>query len=443
MTWRKRNSLLFLLPVLLVLLLGWQCAAQETVTLTLWHHWDGQRTALLDEVLRRFEEAYPWIKVQAELKPHPTMEQLLMGIMSGTGPDVAMMEHGDSVSLGLTGGLLSIADFVEKEGINLSEIFYPPVIDTLQNNPLVPGGDYYYLPLEATAGYYLYYNKGLFELSGLDPNNSLPTTWSELEAVGRKLVFQNPDGTLAQVGIDVAAPTYNWIFNMWLNTAGGYLYSDDLRTVVLNDPASQGLLTLEWMVDFTNNINQGNSKLRQVGNPWALTRFMEEKAAMLAGGPYNYYSIRQQSPQIDLGMAPIPYRDGHDYHPYIGLGWGYGILAATQHPEEAWLLLKWLTMEVDGGGYLTLQQGRPGATIEVNLQPEYFDANPYWHVIQDSFNRSIQAKPTPPLTGAPAVLLSMVQKAVNFEMTPYEAIEWATHELQKQLDDFWTASTDY
>ena len=49
-----------------------------------------------------------------------------MGIMSGTGPDVAMMEHGDSVSLGLTGGLLSIADFVEKEGINLSEIFYPP-----------------------------------------------------------------------------------------------------------------------------------------------------------------------------------------------------------------------------------------------------------------------------------------------------------------------------
>ena len=58
MTWRKRNSLLFLLPVLLVLLLGWQCAAGDcypdfVAPLG--------RTAYcpFDEVLRRFEEAYP------------------------------------------------------------------------------------------------------------------------------------------------------------------------------------------------------------------------------------------------------------------------------------------------------------------------------------------------------------------------------------------------
>lgn len=411
-------------------------AAESPVTITFLHGWDRERTDLMNEVLHRFEEKYPWIKVDAHLVPTNDLgEQLTVLMAAGLPPDLTMVSGGNSVNLGVRGMLMPLGEFVAREQLVLDEIFYPPVANALVNNPIAGPGNFYYLPQLVDTNWYLFYNKGHFAEAGLDVE-APPRTWSELEAIARRLNRADADSNWVQLGIDVVQTTYNQMFGEWLSAAGGRMYSDDLRRVTVGDSDNQGLTTLEWMVRFTNEVNGGIAAQERV-NRYARSGFYNEQMSMLLNGAWSYFQILENAPSIDVGVASIPHRDGFDYRPSMSLGWGYGIPSTAAHPEEAWLLLKFLTIELDGGGYFVLRQGRPGATMEINLQPEYPEANPYWHVIQESFNRSVPAEFAPSVSGTGSLGRQMVDSVVRGQLSPQAAMEQLVTTWQARLDDFW------
>ena len=169
-------------------------AAESPVTITFLHGWDRERTDLMNEVLHRFEEKYPWIKVDAHLVPTNDLgEQLTVLMAAGLPPDLTMVSGGNSVNLGVRGMLMPLGEFVAREQLVLDEIFYPPVANALVNNPIAGPGNFYYLPQLVYTNWYLFYNKGHFADAGLDVE-APPRTWSELEAIARRLNRADADG---------------------------------------------------------------------------------------------------------------------------------------------------------------------------------------------------------------------------------------------------------
>src|SRR5690606_40729454 len=70
------------------------------------------------------------------------------------------------------------------------------------------------------------------------------------------------------------------------------------------------------------------------------------KSSMVVIGAYNTFVAEERG--IDFGMAGIPRPDGYPIRTPLTLGWGYGIPVNADHPQEAWLLLKFLTLDEIG-----------------------------------------------------------------------------------------------
>ncbi len=150
------------------------------------------------------------------------------------------------------------------------------------------------------------------------------------------------------------------------------------------------------------------------------------------------FQINSAAPDINLGVAAKPFRDGVEYRPTTSLSWGYGIPTNAPHPEEAWLFLKFLTMELEGGGYFMLQQGRPSASMQINNQRQYAQTIAHWPLIQETMNKSVPAAPTPPLGSVvDNTTKALVREAVTGQYSPQAALERAVNTWQNALNDYW------
>ncbi len=429
----KRISVLVLLGLIFLCRYGMVWA--EVIEIDFWQIWTGDRLYLVDEVISRFEALYPGIKVNAQLIGNSDLilrDKLVTAVAAGSPPDVAMIGRDLSVELGMYNGMLDLRPFLEKDGIYLEDIFYPTVIESLED-PYGRIEGIYFLPQLINAGNYLYYNKDIFDAAGIS-EQLVPRTFDELAEIGRKLTETDADGNLTRIGIDVFEHKMPSQYQAWVNAAGGSLFSEDRRTVLMG-PNSVALETLDWMADFTNQINRGRVAIERL-HTWDITRYIQGKAAMALGEDYHYFMIQAQAPEMEFGVASVPTKTGEPYQPELRLTWGYGIPARAKHPEAAWLFVKFLTMELEGGGWFVVQQGRPGAAIEFNIQDDFFQINPYVGVIGNNIMNAIPSR-EPAISGWTTIVSDMLRKVAFGETSSLNAMETARTQLQLRLDEFW------
>ncbi len=175
----KRISVLVLLG--LIVLCSYGMVWAEVIEIDFWHIWTGDRLYLVDEVISRFEALYPGIKVNAQLIGNSDLilrDKLVTAVAAGSPPDVAMIGRDLSVELGMYNGMLDLRPFLEKDGIYLEDIFYPTVIESLED-PYGRIEGIYFLPQLINAGNYLYYNKDIFDAAGIS-EQLVPRTFDEL-----------------------------------------------------------------------------------------------------------------------------------------------------------------------------------------------------------------------------------------------------------------------
>jgi multiple sugar transport system substrate-binding protein len=315
------------------------------VTITLWHLWAGEEAKPFFDALKAFQQKYPWITIDAKVQPNTDNNtfdpNLIKAINGGNSPDVAMPFGPDYIGQYCSSGLWQdLTPFMQRDGVKISD--FAPAAVTYTNY----GGKQCALP-SLTDAYGLYYNKDMLAKAGIQP----PKTMSELMDAAKKLTVRNPDGTIKVAGF---VPLDNWdqLGLADLARAWGAKWFDDQGNPVLSkDPGWAE--AAKWQRELINFYGYDN--IAKFFAQWHNTEFNPNnpfntgKVAMMFDGEWRTAFIGRDNPKLNYGTVPFPAADDHPDAYGAGRVGGtvLGIPKGAPHPEQAWLLVKFLAADTN------------------------------------------------------------------------------------------------
>ena len=291
------------LSLLLTLLSG----AAQAQDLTLWHAYRGAERETLEALLAEYSEATPGVSVRARAVPYDGFNTKLEAAgPRGHGPDLFIAAHE------------RLATWVQLGLIRPNPEPTEGTSSTVEQ-ALFHDGIQYGTPL-AFKTLALFYNRALIS----DP----PETTQALLELARS------ERRADRVGLAYQS-TEPFFHAPWMNGFGGALEGDD--GFKLNRAGA--IEALEFVVGMRDE-----SLLVEEPTAVLITQlFNDERAAMVISGPW---FLGEVSPEIDLGVAPLPTigATGTRAQPYLSVE-ALQISAQTRHPDAAWALARWLAAE--------------------------------------------------------------------------------------------------
>ncbi len=275
------------------------------------------------EVVEKFEAAHPDIDVEIEVVPWDNLlQKLTTDISAGANADLSII------------GTRWLVDFVE-QGIAepldgyMDAAFKDRFIPTFLT-PSVMDDKTYGLPIAASARA-LYYNKTLFEEAGID---APPATWAELEEDAKKISALG-DGRFGfgLQGKEIETDVY-YYYGMWSQGAEilmdgksglsspGALEAARLYKRLIDEGATQPGVTSYSREDVQNLFKQG-------------------KLGMVMTAPFLSNQIRDEAPDLQYGVAPIPAGEGGARGTY-GVTDSIIMFQNSQNKDEAFQFLDFL-----------------------------------------------------------------------------------------------------
>lgn len=435
-----RNLKMLVYAATCILLMASTALAQQKVEIVFWHWWSGDNEVLLQEVIDRFEEDYPWIDIIPQQQSWTNRpDRVMMAMISATGPDVLMTAREELTNLALQGLIVPLTELVEENGLDL-DIFYPQELAGLYWQ-----GELYALPMASggATDNTFYYNKRLFREAGLDPNLP-PETWEALREAHRKLTIT--DGReLVQIGIDPlwGYNTIGEMFPSWLASNNTTLLDAEGRKVVFHEEG-RGLETLNYIVQLYDDALGAPMVQQFMHAAFEQNRFFTEDMAMCLYHSGFSKNIWDLFPKLDFGIGVRPYNsDNPEAAPAgtISRGWGNTIpyYVSPEKYQAAYLFIEWLAAALDGGSWFVRQQGRPSPVIEHNEHPQYYNVNPYWDYVKFAMETSIPVA-IPPINQRLMELVTTMVGHVRMGFTnPTAAQEQAVEQMQLLLDEYWNS----
>lgn len=412
--------------------------AAETVNVRFWNVWGAAREELMNQIIERFEEQNPGITVTNLVQPFEgRAENLFAALNSGDPPEVLMATRAELLKFADDGMILPITSFVESAGLDL-DVFYPSEIgnfywnEELYSMPMPTGGGITSLQLV---------NNDIFAEEGKEP--SLPATWQELEEVAQEFTILDERGI---VRIGASPGTTVGSFFAWLYCNNGAIYSDDLRGMAFD--SEEGVATLDWMVNFTNEINGGvQNVIDFFAGPGEATEAQPwYNMAQLINFPNVsiFFHMQTFAPDMQWDMSVRPYNGANAAAESRGLSgeefaWGYVMAHSVPESkrEAAFQWIKKITYDEDGGGWFMLQQGRPSPIRQVNEDPSFYEVNPHWDKVLQSLESDVSVPITPEHTRIRDVVDQAVQAALFGDQSPAEALANAATQAQTILDEYY------
>lgn len=330
------------------------------------YFWGNEMDFLAVDVVRDFEHLYngengrPCIKVvsgqSASINKTSDPQRLLCAVAGGDPPDVVWVDRFAVPEWAARGAFLSLQQFLDRDLREYPddpytlhpETFFEPCWAESNYN-----GELFGVPCD-TDNRAFYYNQDLLEKYAselipagcVDPSDPSkvgpPQTWEQLKRAARIMTEYGPDGKLKQVGF---IPIFgnSWLyFYAWLN--GGQFLSADGRTCTMNCPESRdGLAFMSEMYDEVGGAEAAIAfqSTLQTGD---LDPFLSGKVAMKIDGDWFLLGIANSKRNFRFGVVPAPAPAGKPRFGWCG-GYAYVIPASAQHPEEAWLLIRYLVSQ--------------------------------------------------------------------------------------------------
>lgn len=330
----KRGFVYHLCVVGLILSLlvgGSVIASAQVVTLRMWTNHGGEDAPLFETVARKFEELNPHIRIEVQNIPAGPntayYDRLTIAASSGTLPDLFYIRGGSGDmrfhALNVT---LDLTPYIERDAdeIDLADFHEAQIAE------LTYKGEWRALPYDySVMG--LYYNKELFDQAGV-PYPSEEWTWEDFEEAAVALTQRNPAGRTLQWG--AANFGFGQFLEGYLMSWGGRLFNDDYtRAIVAEDEKSLEALQFgrRLVQELTVVPRPGTSDV----NP-----FQTGRAGMTIDGSWATMQHRRLN-RFDWDVEMLP--AGPAGRVISATGGGWAIAANTQHPDEAWEFLKYLT----------------------------------------------------------------------------------------------------
>jgi multiple sugar transport system substrate-binding protein len=290
--------------------------------------WTGTQGAGVPPLLKIYNQEHP--DVHWNLVENVTEQKLLAEEAAGDAPSVAMLDTTNLVaSMATTGAILPLKSYISSSNLNMNQFTYA----SLYSNTYL--GAQYALPFFEDT-YALYYNKTMFAKAGI---TQPPVTLSQLAADARKLSITGSNGQYTQLGFEPTMP----------KELEGYMFGGNWASASGQVTATSPLTEdgVQWIVNMEKELDP--SKVQKFlasssGAAGTLDPFATGKVAMDVSGEWFMPTILQESPNLDFGVAAIPYPDGEPQ--YAGTGSVGGnplvILKGAQDTTAAWNLIDWL-----------------------------------------------------------------------------------------------------
>ncbi len=289
---------------------------------------------MVEEMLEKFHDSHPNIRVFYTPDPDDVENTMLAEKLAGTAPDVFQGCCTFFPIWAQEGFTLDLLPFIEKD---LSDSVTSDWDSTQYNSFTTSEGQQYGVPkYHGALG--LYYNKDLFDEYGVEyPDGS----WDHddyLAAMSLLTHDRDGDGTTDLWGsmMDVSWDRIQVHVNGW----GGHLVDPNDPTVCqMAEPEAMG--ALEWIRAriWDDGVIATNLDVQGLGTREA---FITGRIAMVEDGSWALKDILAKA-DFCVGVAPFP--SGPAQKVTLATTDGFGIYAGTDHPEEAWELVKFLIGE--------------------------------------------------------------------------------------------------
>ncbi|MBZ0301651.1 MAG: extracellular solute-binding protein [Anaerolineae bacterium] len=333
---------------------------QDTVTLRVWDTFtEASDNAGMEKMIAAFEAANPTVKIERDTMRADDMRPILRtSLASGTGPDVMYYDTGPGFAgvLAEAGLLMPLDDAYTSKGWDDQLFQWTKARTTFGDKVYGIGNELEFLGV--------YYNMDIFDELGLE----IPTTYEE---------FLTVCATVKEAGyIPVAFadagkwPAYH-MFSIFTNNIAG---KDKMDSLLFGDGSWDDPDVIEAIKLFFVDMNQAgyltpstNAVSYDDGNGL----YFNGQAAMHMTGSWLIGQILDNT-TFPTGFFFFPSIDGKQILPPAGLGSGYFVSSATEHPEEAVAYLDFLFDPTNAGIWMEDMSKIPPYPVDTenfNLSP--------------------------------------------------------------------------
>lgn len=271
--------------------------AQDAVEITLWHmEQPPHRVARVQELIDAFNAANPDIIVRQEPQNWGEVyAKVPAALAAGQGPDMLFAIPDFTPILKDIGALVSVADFVEE--LDAKHDFVDSAVEAYSYDGGVWAVPLYNMTMN------LWYRNSVLEEAGI----AVPSTWEEWRAAAEALTADGVSG----MGLPANRQLYTdqTVYSVMTNGGATEIYNED-GTLRFNNPETVAAY------EFYNDMLQF-SPADSTSWTWgeAEACFSSQSCAMVMQfSVIATYDSQAEGDAADLGVAPIPSRDGAEHN---------------------------------------------------------------------------------------------------------------------------------
>jgi multiple sugar transport system substrate-binding protein len=273
-----------------------------------------------------FHKLHPNITIQFQnVSADNASQKLTTQIAGGNPPDVAYVDASSTSDFASRGALVNLDNYISRSSIVKPDDYVDAFKTFVTYDNHMWG-----LPIDGESTG-LFYRTDLFKAAGID---APPTTWDEFLADAQKLTVP----AKKQYGYEVFAPEAAYYWYPWLYQAGGDLLSADGKDVTFDSPEAQKA------ANFYVNLAKYSPPDYLNSNSYdGRVAFAQGKVAMYMAGSWLAGTLHSENPQIDDKWSTAPLPDGPAGCKTTIAGDSLLELAASKHPDAAWLWIEYLS----------------------------------------------------------------------------------------------------
>lgn len=301
-----------------------------------------QETKVYEQVIKKFEEKYPNVKVKLVSTTQDQYGQKIQAAMaSNTMADVVYMGPGDVKAWVNAGKILNMTEYLDKatqDGIlNLDDIWEKGLKKYKYDGNVIGQGDIYGLPKDI-GPFGFGYNKTLFEKKGIPlPDKEKPYTWDEFIDVCKKLTNDTGgDDSSWGTGLNI-----NWSLAPFVFSNGADWLNADATKVTVTDP--KFVEALQFFVDQTL-VDKITPSAEQGQTLDTYQRWIKGQLGFFAVAPWDIAAFEELKFEYDL--CPWPAGSTGETSSWLG-SVGFAVSANSKNPQEATNLAIFLSTDKD------------------------------------------------------------------------------------------------
>ena len=437
-----RRGGIFVKKLLVILLAVLVVLSFAKVKIQFWHAMSGWRIQLIQSMADEFMKLHPDIEVEVQYTGsyRDTLNKLIAAVKAGNPPHIVQI-YDIGTQVMIDGGIaVPMQELIDKDKSFDIGKFLPQVLNYYKVN-----GKLYSMPFNSSNPI-LYYNKTLFKKAGLDPNHP-PRTFEELLEYAKKLTVKDANGNIVQAGI--TWPLHAWFFEQFMAVQNAPLVDNNngrtgrATRAIFNSKA--GLRFFRLWYDLTKSGAMINTKKED----WdaADQYFLSQKVAMLitSTSDVSYIAKMAKENGFELGTAFLPRPKGTKSGGVVIGGASLWIIGG--HPDKetkaAWEFVKFMAspeMQIKwhtGTGYFPIRKD----AVEMLLEQGYYAEHPnhltaLLQLLLSNQTYNTRGAVIGAFPQVRDVIETAIERMLNGEMTPEEALKWAEEEATKVIKEY-------